>query len=86
MAWPHSRIDPLVGDVEVEAYSADIMAGAKRLKHLRAPMIRDYKGRRYVIVLDDGDVIAVYRTSPGRPRDPVQLTAWPFDNDDASLT
>ncbi len=84
--WPYPLVDAVAGVVEIEAYSADIMAGTKRVRHLRPPMVRDYEGARYVIVLDDEAVIAVYRVVPRRPLDPDRLLEWPFDEDDVSLT
>lgn len=85
MVWPYPHIDTDARAVEVEAYSADVMVGTKRLRHLRAPMVRDCRGERYVIVHDDGDVIAVFRTVPDRPLLPERLLAWPFDGDDDNL-
>jgi hypothetical protein len=86
MAWPNPQVGKVADVVEVEEYSADIMIGEKRLSHLRPPMVRDYKGDRYVIVHDDGDVIDVFRTVPNQPLWPERLLTWPFDGDDISLT
>jgi hypothetical protein len=85
MVWPYPHVDVVARAVEVEAYSADIMVGKKRLRHLRPPIARDYDGDRYVIVHDDGEVIAVFRTVPDRPLVPERLLAWPFDRDDINL-
>jgi hypothetical protein len=85
MVWLYPHVDAVTGVVEIEAYSADIMVGKKRLRHLRPPMVRDYKGDRYVIVHDDGEVIAVFRTVPNRPLVPERLVAWPFEGDDINL-
>jgi hypothetical protein len=88
VAWPYPKVDHAAGtvEVEVEAYSADIMSGAKRVRHLRPPMIRLYKGEQYVIVHDDGEVIAVYRTLASKPPALERLFSWPFGGDDVSLT
>ena len=85
MSWPRTQVDVPAGPFEIDAYSADVMTGAKRVRHLRPPMIRDYQGDRYVIVLDDGDVIAVFRVTVDHPWDPERLLRWPFDGDEITL-
>jgi hypothetical protein len=77
---PHS--DVLRGPVEVEAYSADMMVGPKRVRHLRPPATREYHGQRYVVVMDDSDPVAVYRIIPTQPTDPERLLLWPFGEDE----
>jgi hypothetical protein len=85
MAWPYPQVDAVAGVIEVEAYSADIMVGKKRLRHLRPPMVHDYKGDRYVIVHDDGEVIAVFRAVPDRPLGPERMLTSPFDRNDINV-
>jgi hypothetical protein len=85
MPWTRPPADAAAGASEIDAYSADVVIGAKRLRHLRPPMIREYRGERYVIIVDDGDVIAVFRVVPDRPSDPERLLRWPFEGDDVDL-
>jgi hypothetical protein len=70
------------GSVDAEAYSADIMSGKKRVRHLRSPVVRDYEGQRYVVIIDGGEAIALYRVVAGHPWTPERLLTWPFSGDD----
>lgn len=79
--WFSPQVDLLASSVEIEAYSADIMAGAKRLRHLKPPATREHLGRRYIIVMDESEPIAVYRVVPERPTEPERLLQWPFDDE-----
>jgi len=81
--WFSPYVGRLGGPAEIEAYSADVMVGPRRVRHLRPPTTRDYRGERYVVVMDDSEPIAVYRVVPEQPTTPQRLLLWPFNEDES---